>query len=57
MNKPEIDRKRHILIWTEAMDAFVDHWRDRRKSFGWIAKELGISRCAVIGRSFRRRRN
>jgi len=52
---PKIERKRNILIWTSEMDAYVDYWRDRRKSFGWIAKQMDISRCAIIGRVYRRR--
>jgi len=53
---PKIERKRSILIWTPEMDAYVDYWRDRRKTFGWIAKQMDISRCAIIGRVHRRKR-
>jgi len=56
MNKPVIERKLHVMIWTQEMDAFVDYWRDHRKSFGWIAKQMNISRSAIIGRVHRRRK-
>jgi len=55
LTPPTIDRKNHILIWTAEMDAYVSYWRDRRKSFGWIAKQMDISRCAIIGRVYRRK--
>lgn len=55
MTPPEINKKNHILIWTVEMDVYVDYWRDRRKSFGWIAKQLDVSRCAIIGRVHRRK--
>jgi len=55
MTLPPIERKNRILIWTAEMDAYVDYWRDRRKSFGWIADQLDISRCAIIGRTYRRK--
>jgi hypothetical protein len=56
MNKPDIERKRQILIWTKEMDDYVDYYRDHRKSFTWISKQLGISRCAIIGRVHRKKK-
>jgi len=56
MTPPKIERERNNLKWTPEMDAYVDYWRNRRKTFGWIAKQMDISRCAIIGRVHRRKR-
>jgi GcrA cell cycle regulator len=40
--------------WTPAMTAFLVRKRREGKSFGWIAKALGVSRSVVIGRAAKR---
>jgi len=54
MELPEIKHRLKVLHWTQEMDDFVAYWRDRRKSFQWIADKLGVSRNAVIGRAHRK---
>lgn len=40
--------------WTPAMTAFLLRMRREGKSFGWIAKALGVSRSVAIGRATKR---
>lgn len=54
MELPEIKHRLKVLHWTQEMDDFVAYWKDRRKSYQWIADRMGISRCAVIGRAYRK---
>lgn len=56
MTLPPIEKKNHVIIWTPELDAYVDFWRDRRKSFTWIADNIGVTRCSVIGRAHRRKK-
>ena len=51
-----VERKLRIIIWTPELDAYVADRLDHRKTFSQIAKELGISRCAIIGRVHRLKR-
>jgi hypothetical protein len=50
MNPPIVEYKRRIIIWTPELDAYVEYWLDRRKSYKWISLQLNISRNAIIGR-------
>jgi hypothetical protein len=40
--------------WTPAMTAFLVRMRRRGKTFGWIAKALGVTRGVVVGRAAKR---
>jgi len=40
--------------WTPAMTAFLVRMRRQGKTFGWIAKALGVTRGVAVGRAMKR---
>ena len=42
------------LEWTPAMTAFLVRMRRQGKTFGWIAKALGVTRGVAVGRAMKR---
>lgn len=44
---------RQAKPWTRAMTSFLVRMRRRGKTYGWIAKALGMSRAACVARAVR----